>query len=215
VTSPGATRTSSETIHFEAPVKQDPRSPQNVNHRIDSELPRWGSRHGPGRDSFAASFLLELTMRPTFLAVLAFAAVACRPAPPAVSDADKATIRALGDSFVVFFHTNRDSAIAALYTENAVMMPPNHGPVEGRAAIRAFFEAYPALPDFAGTPLEVEGRGDLAYVRGTYAFSVPAGGGQPAMSDHGKFVEIRRRQPDGKWLVSVDIFNSDVPLPAR
>ncbi|HXM38124.1 MAG TPA: nuclear transport factor 2 family protein [Gemmatimonadales bacterium] len=154
-------------------------------------------------------------MRPWFQAVLAIAAVACRPAPPAVSDADKTGIRAAGDSFVVFFRTNRDSATAALYTENAVLMPPNRGAVEGRAAIRAFFEAFPALPDFTATPIDIDGRGDLAYVRGTYAFTMPGASGRPAMSDHGKFVEVRRRQPDGKWLVSVDIFNSDVPLPTK
>ena len=154
-------------------------------------------------------------MRPTFLAVLVLAALACRPAPPPLTDADKAAIRAVGDSFTVFFHTDRDSAIAALYTETAVLMPPNQGVVEGRAAIRAFFQGYPPLPDFTGTPIEIDGRGDLAYVRGTYAFSMPAAGRQPAVSDHGKFLEIRRRQPDGTWLVAVDIFNSDVPLPTR
>jgi len=154
-------------------------------------------------------------MRPAFLFVLAAVAAACRPAPPPLSDADKAAIRAGGDSFVVYFRTDRDSAIAALFTENAVVMPPNAGAVEGRAAIRAFFEGYPPLPDFVGTPIDVDGRGDLAYVRGTYSFSMPAAGGRPAMSDHGKFLEIRRRQPDGKWLVSVDIFNSDVPLPTK
>jgi ketosteroid isomerase-like protein len=158
-------------------------------------------------------------MRVTVLAVLGAVALggaggACRPAPPPLADADKASIKAVGDSFIVYFRANRDTEIAALYSEHAILMPPNHGAVEGRAAIHAFFEGYPAIPDFTATPIEVEGRGDLAYVRGTYSFSLPATGGQPAISDHGKFVEIRRRQPDGKWLVTVDIFNSDVPLPA-
>lgn len=154
-------------------------------------------------------------MRPTFLALLAFAAVACRPAPPPLTEADMTAIRAVGDSFMVFFRTNRDSALAALYTENAVLMPPNQGPVEGRAAIRAFFEGYPALPDFTGTPVEIDGRGDLVYVRGTYQFTVPAMGRTPATVDRGKFLEIRRRQTDGRWLVHIDIFNSDVPVPTR
>ncbi|MEX2156021.1 MAG: nuclear transport factor 2 family protein [Gemmatimonadales bacterium] len=154
-------------------------------------------------------------MRPTFLALLAFAALACRPAPPPLTEADMTAIRAVGDSFTVFFQTNRDSAMAELYTENAVVMPPNQGPVEGRAAIRAFFEGYPALPDFAGTPVEIDGRGDLAYVRGTYQFTIPAMGRTPAVTDRGKFLEIRRRQADGRWLVHIDIFNSDVPLPTR
>ena len=31
--------------------------------------------------------------------------------------------------------------------------------------------------------------------------------------DTGKYVEIWRKQPDGKWLIAVDISNSDLPLP--
>lgn len=153
-------------------------------------------------------------MRPSVGCLIVLLA-ACRVAPPPLADADKTAIRAVGDSFVVMFRADRDSAQAELYTENAVLMPPNMGVVEGRAAIRAFFQNYPAISDFAGTAIEVDGRGDVAYVRGTYAYTIPAGGGRPAVPDHGKFLEIRRRQPDGKWLIAVDIFNSDVPLPTR
>lgn len=142
-------------------------------------------------------------------------ALACRSVPPPLSEADQASIKAVGDSFMAYFRTDRDSLIAELYTEHAVLMPPNQGTVEGRAAIRAFFQNYPAMADFTGVPIEIEGRGDLAYVRGTYSFSMPASGRQPAVNDHGKFVEIRRKQPDGKWLMAVDIFNSDVPLPTK
>jgi ketosteroid isomerase-like protein len=208
------------TIHFTPCRGQDPHCPKNVNSHIHSELAGAPAGARATRCAGIASPLFpnpfqELSMRPWFLAVLAVAAVACRPAPPPLTDADKTAIRAGGDSFVVFFRTDRDSAMAALYTENAVLMPPNQGAVEGRAAIRAFFGGFPALPDFTGTPVDIDGRGDLAYVRGTYSLTVPVMGGRPAQSDHGKFVEIRRRQPDGKWLVSVDIFNSDMPLPAR
>ncbi|HMG19264.1 MAG TPA: nuclear transport factor 2 family protein [Gemmatimonadales bacterium] len=153
-------------------------------------------------------------MRP-IVGCLMFVLAGCKVAPPPLAEADKTAIRAVGDSFTVFFRTDRDSAIAALYTDNAVAMPPNAGVVEGRAAIRAFFEGYPAMPDFTGTPIDIDGRGDLAYVRGTYAFTIPAASGRPAVADHGKFLEIRRRQTDGKWLIAVDIFNSDLPLPTR
>jgi ketosteroid isomerase-like protein len=33
--------------------------------------------------------------------------------------------------------------------------------------------------------------------------------------DTGKFMDIRRRQADGRWLFTHDIFNSDIPLPTE
>lgn len=33
-------------------------------------------------------------------------------------------------------------------------------------------------------------------------------------SDSCKYLEIRRRQADGRWLIPRDIGNSDIPLPA-
>lgn len=136
---------------------------------------------------------------------------ACKVAPPPLSDAEKATIRASIDSFAVNARAHRDSASAMAYTESAVFMPPNQGAVEGRAAIRAWFQTFPPISEFTLTPIEIEGNGDLAYVRGTYALTVAGPDGRPATSDHGKFLEIRRRQRDGSWLMVTDIFNSDLP----
>lgn len=144
-------------------------------------------------------------------ALAAAIAAACQPA--ALKDEDKAAMRASVDSFNLYFRTDRDSAVAMEFAENGVMLPPNMGPVEGRAAILAFFQGFPAVADFTAVPIDIDGRGDLAYVRGTYSYTMPAQGRNPAMQDHGKFVEIRRKQADGRWLVTVDIFNSNVPVP--
>ena len=151
-------------------------------------------------------------MRLTYASLLAVAAVAACSAKP-LKEEDKAAMRASVDSFNVFFRTDRDSAIADGFTETAVMMPPNIGLIEGRAAILAFFQSFPAITDFTGQAIEIDGRGDLAYIRGIYSYTVPAEGRTPSYLDHGKFVEIRRRQADGRWLVAVDIFNSNVPPP--
>jgi uncharacterized protein (TIGR02246 family) len=140
---------------------------------------------------------------------------ACKAAPPPLTEVDKTAIRANTDSFVASTKVRRDSATAALFTENATFMPPNGGIVEGRAAIRAWLEQFPPMSDFSLTPIEVDGRGDLAYERGTFALTIAAANNSPAMSDHGKYLVIKRRQPDGRWLTAVDIFNSDVPVPTK
>ena len=156
-------------------------------------------------------------MRPTFLIItlLGCAVLACQPAPAKLSEADIAAIRASTDSFTSNARARRDSANAALFTLDGVFMPPNQPAVEGRAAIQAWLAAFPPMSDFAAKVVEVDGRGDVAYVRGTYALTIAAAGRTPAMSDHGKYLEIRRRQSDGRWLTAFDIFNSDVPLPTR
>jgi ketosteroid isomerase-like protein len=149
------------------------------------------------------------------LTALSCAVVACQPAPPEnVSDADVARLRALAGEFARAAMARSDSANAAQYTENAVFMPPNQPAVEGRAAIQAWFKASPPMAAFRLTVIEVDGHGDVAYTRGRYALTIAAAGKTPAVSDHGKFLAVHRRQANGSWLMTDDIFNSDVPLPA-
>ena len=153
-------------------------------------------------------------MRPTFLlSAVACVALACQPAPAKLSDADVAALRAGVDSIEAQILSRRDSAAAAHYTENAVFMVPNLPALEGRAAIRAWFTGGPPLSSFTLTPQEIDGSGDVAYVRGTWTLTIAAAGKTPAIEDHGKFLEVRRKQANGSWLMVADIFNSDVPLP--
>ena len=92
-------------------------------------------------------------------------------------------------------------------------MPPNHGAVEGRAAIAAFFAGFPPMESLRFGPVEAHGAGDVAYVYGNYSLAMLPPGAESAVTDHGKYIEVWRRQEDGSWKLSRDIFNSDVPLP--
>jgi uncharacterized protein (TIGR02246 family) len=104
------------------------------------------------------------------------------------------------------------AAMAAQYTEDGVMCPPNEPVVKGRAAIQAWAAKFPPVTAFVLTNTKVEGAGDLAYVHGTFTMTI-APPGVPPMKDSGKYLEIRKRQADGKWLHSIDMFNSDLPPP--
>lgn len=126
-----------------------------------------------------------------------------------LSAADQSTIRALTERFVQLMLAGNLDGLVTLYTENAVLMPPHHPEVQGRAALRAFLGSFPRISSFRATAHEIDGRADLAYVRGSYAMTLHPEGAADPVKDEGKFVEIRRRQPDGSWLLAVDIFNSD------
>jgi ketosteroid isomerase-like protein len=146
-------------------------------------------------------------MRTMLAGLLGCLVVACgSPGPQAFLDTDKTAIRASIDSFTAYVVTHRDSMAAAMYTENAAFMPPNQPIVQGRAAIRAWIKAQPRISQFTGSAIEINGREDLAYVRGTYQLTYLAGG-----TDHGKFVEVRQRDNNRRWLMIADIFNSDAP----
>ena len=71
----------------------------------------------------------------------------------------------------------------------------------------------PSITEFELNTVTVEGRDDLAYVVGTYALTMTLPGAPGPVEDTGKYVEIRHRQADAKWLIAVDIWSSDLPLP--
>jgi ketosteroid isomerase-like protein len=135
---------------------------------------------------------------------------ACQPAAPTFTDADRQAIQAASDQFVQYVLAKNWDAQSQLYTEDAVVMPANHAPVVGRAAIRDFMATFPPVTALALTNEEIDGGGDVAYVRGRYVMTLAI---EDTPTDTGKYVEIRRRQPDGTWKFAVDMFSSNIPLP--
>ena len=146
------------------------------------------------------------------LILLIFVALtACQPGPAALTEADKAAIEASGQSFVDAVLAADWEALAAMYTVDAVLMPPNGPAAEGRANIHAWFEAFPPVSEMTFEFVEIEGLGDMVYVRGTFAMTITAPG-MNQVNDTGKFIEIRKKQTDDSWLLHRDIFNSDVAM---
>jgi ketosteroid isomerase-like protein len=105
------------------------------------------------------------------------------------------------------------TAVLALYTADVSFNPPNEVAITGQAALKTWMGQLPPVTEFKFSNLKVEGRDDLAYVLGNYAMTMQIPGAATPIKDAGKFIEIRRKQADGRWLISVDIFNSDLPPP--
>ena len=60
-------------------------------------------------------------------------------AVPALAQ-DKATIQSLSDQFAKAFNAGDAAAVAALYTEDAIILPPGGDMMKGRSAIQAFWK---------------------------------------------------------------------------
>jgi uncharacterized protein (TIGR02246 family) len=127
---------------------------------------------------------------------------------------DVAANRAVTDAFVQGARSGDWATVAALYAEDAILMPANQPLIKGREAIQARQEAGPAIEDFSLTVEDVFGRDDIAVVRGKYSMTIAPEGAPKPIKDTGKFIEIRRKQEDGSWLIAIDIFNSDLPFPS-
>ncbi len=151
---------------------------------------------------------------------LSLTSMACQPAAQeaasgALSAEDIAAIRDVAESFRQAMLASDWETATSLFIEDAVRQPPNEPMIVGRAAILASMEAEPVtFTQFSNAPLEIDGRGDLAYARGTYSLTATAEGMAEPITEKGKYLGVIRKQADGSWRVDTDIWNSDQPLPA-
>jgi ketosteroid isomerase-like protein len=146
--------------------------------------------------------------------LLAAVLMACAtPVPPAgLSETDVAAIRANGDAFEKAVNDTNWAAFADFYTATTQFMPPNGPALTSHEALIAFGRGFPPFDGFNLTPVTIDGNGDLAFVHGRYSWTIRVPG-TPAVPDSGKYIEIWRKQADGTWKITHDVFNSDVPLP--
>jgi ketosteroid isomerase-like protein len=127
---------------------------------------------------------------------------------------DVTAVRGALDAYFDAATSRNASRWAALYANDAVLMPPNSATVEGRGAIETWLSALPVvITEAEGEALEVDGAGGFAYIRGTYAMSMEVPGVPQPVQQEGKLLQIYTRQQDGTWLLARDIWNSNA-VPA-
>jgi uncharacterized protein (TIGR02246 family) len=129
----------------------------------------------------------------------------------ATSAADEAAIRAETTSWVKAYNDGNAKAVAALYAEDAVLLPPGAPGAAGRAAIQEFITkdiagSKAADAVFAVNPKSDVGvSGNMGWESGTYKVTVKG-----AVIETGKFLSVYRKK-NGKWLYIRDTWNADAP----
>jgi ketosteroid isomerase-like protein len=105
-------------------------------------------------------------------------------------------------------------AVEAFYqylTDDALQLPNNAEPVMGRDIIRESMQKAPeVLLTWKPQKAEVARSGDLGYTWGTYEVKSQGPNGEEIIR-YGKYLNIWKKQADGKWKVSVDMGNSSPP----
>ena len=141
----------------------------------------------------------------------------CHERVPGAPPSDRRAIEAAVSRYVAASNEGDAETLTSLYTDDAVLLPPDHAPIHGREAIGEFWRQGTDR-GLAVRTLRVEVEGSLGYLVGQY--NLPPTEEEPA--DSGKYVMCLRRQQDGSWKLSADIWNSsaedqpeeEAPAPA-
>lgn len=98
-------------------------------------------------------------------------------------------------------------AASTAYAEDAKLLAPAAGLVEGRGEIEAFWRAGidAGLAELELEPKVVEQGDAIAYEIGDYSLRV--GNGEDRIVDRGTYALVHQRQQDGRWLRTLELLN--------
>jgi len=152
---------------------------------------------------------MRMTSKALCLVAILASACAGGSAGPAFDAADQDKIKAVIQQLTEAFNAKDAAKAAALYTPEAVVMPPNKSLSRGRNFVEQYYTSRfgEGATDLALQPNEIKGSGTLAVAMGDYRLTLaPAQG--PKRRDRGKFVWIFR-ELNNVWMIDGIIFSSD------
>jgi ketosteroid isomerase-like protein len=112
------------------------------------------------------------------------------------------------DSWNAAFNRGDAGAVAALYTDNAAVLPPSHVIIKGAAAIRDFWQGLirAGLKEHGIEMIDAEADGGFAFTTGAWWATGPGEAGKSERFG-GTVVTVMRRQGDGSWKVCLHTWN--------
>lgn len=164
--------------------------------------------------------MIQIRKAASLFAVAVALAASSAASSAADPPAEVAAVLAVDQAWLKAYNSGDIDALAALYDERAVLLPPGAPAVSGRAAIHVFFAQDVAAMSKDGLAFSLGPRpdggasGDLGWTSGTYAVKDKSG----RVVDTGKYLSVFRRK-NGKWLYVRDTWNSDAaaepPAPPK
>lgn len=118
-------------------------------------------------------------------------------------------IRSANRNFMDAFGRGDAAGVAALYTPDAKLLPPDSQMMNGTEAIRSFWQGAMNLgiKEAKLETVEVDARDNVAFEIGKYTLTIQPQGGQKVIAT-GKYVVVWKNE-DGKWKLYADIWNSN------
>lgn len=148
---------------------------------------------------------------------LATLTLSCTQAPKPAESRD-ADIQAIKDNETQWnkdYEAKDSERIAAHYTDDGVLMVPFTAPITGKDAIRSALKEMVADPAFSlkfqTARSEAASSGEMGYTQGSYELTVKDPATKKPVNDHGSYVTVYKKQPDGSWKAVADIAASSTP----
>ena len=151
-------------------------------------------------------------------AVGGYKVIAAKKPAPIDTAAIEQTVRAADMEWSKAAGAHNLTGVVSYYGDGAVMLPPNAPMATDIVAIRKQWAAMlPAEVDATWTPgrVEVATAGDLVYDVGTYTAITKATKKTKGSTDTGKYMSIWKKQVDGSWKVTSQIWNSDLAVAKK
>ena len=123
----------------------------------------------------------------------------------------RAAIEAANRDFESAFNRGDAAGVAALYTDQARLLPPNMGMMQGKEAVQAFWQGAMDMgcKKVVLETVELEGHKGLACEIGKYTLTIQPASGD-TVTDRGKYLVVWKQEEDA-WKLDIDIWNTSIP----
>ena len=130
------------------------------------------------------------------------------------TEMDREAINAIIGELLESINSGDAKAAAGHWAEDGAFLAPNQPMVMGQENIQPSLQGMidMGLKELKAETVKLEIMGDMAYRIGKYELTIQPEGAE-AMVDHGKFVQVFKREQD-TWKLVASIFNTNVPMPS-
>ena len=152
-------------------------------------------------------------MRTVLSFVVLLALIGCSGSEDSVQtevSASKFELGQMNRDFAAALNAKDAKAAAAAYAEDAVLIPPGEPLVRGREAIEEYWRGaieLGGIRDVSVETMDAHSSGSLGYETGSFELTVNGADGETVI-DRGRYIELLRRTPDGRWLSTHGIWNA-------
>lgn len=152
-------------------------------------------------------------LRPPRACALLAALVLLSPADAPGQEADSAAVRAVADEIIGADNAADLTRVMALYSDTAILLPPDGAPVRGHPAIRpryaSLFREF--VPELESEIYEVRATPSFGYVVGRTRGRFRARSGETERLVSDDFLLVAAKESDGRWRIIRLIWNAHPP----